>query len=147
MDLENPPRGSVAWWMDRRRNELDLRWEDVYAPAGITNQTLINIRLGKNARSRSKRKVERQLQWEPGSLDDIAAGGSPTPLDSAGTTEGTSAITDRRLRDDPVERAIWAERDASTDARWASIFRYRTWLFTSEHDNDDQRRHPDASAG
>lgn len=48
--------------------------------AGINRQTLYNLRDGRNSNLRSGTKdgIERLLDWAPGSVDAILAGGDPT---------------------------------------------------------------------
>lgn len=76
------PSGRLDEAMDARSLDLDLKWDEVAAAARISPATLRAIRRGTNQPSRrTKRRIETALQWEPGSIDDILAGGQPTPID------------------------------------------------------------------
>jgi len=68
-----------------RRLELDLSQRDAAVRAGISNQTWLNVENGRSANGRSLTKIERALDWPPGTIDAIAAGTDPpsvaaTPL-------------------------------------------------------------------
>lgn len=80
MDLDAPTPGSLAWWIDERRIQLEMLWDEVAAAAGITKQTLITIRKGGRMRTSTKRKLEAVLKWDTGSIDAIAVDQPPTPL-------------------------------------------------------------------
>jgi hypothetical protein len=81
-DMRETFGNDLDLWMDRRRSELGLRWEDVAERAdGVTTQTLREIRGGRRkARSLTKAAIERALQWTPGSIDSILAGGEPANM-------------------------------------------------------------------
>lgn len=64
--------------MEARRLELDLLWERVADMAALSAQGLRDIREGVSIpRSRTRRRIEKALQWAPGSIDIILAGGEP----------------------------------------------------------------------
>lgn len=78
---EQPPH-RLDRIMNVRRLDLDLDWKDVADAAGIAIQTLDAVRKGKNRPTeRTQRRIERALQWAPGSIDAVLAGGDPTPID------------------------------------------------------------------
>src|SRR5690606_42098690 len=58
--------------LDRRRSELGMKWGDVLAVSGLSDQTLLTART-KNATllGLTKARIEKALQWEPGSVDAI----------------------------------------------------------------------------
>jgi len=60
-----------------RRLELDLSQRDAAARAGISNQTWLNVENGRSANERSLAKIERALDWSPGTVDAITAGTDP----------------------------------------------------------------------
>src|SRR5690606_39552535 len=53
-------------YMDRRRSELGMKWGDVLAASGLSDQTLLTART-KNATllGLTKARIEKALQWEP----------------------------------------------------------------------------------
>lgn len=63
--------------MDERRLELGLRWKAVTEKAGITHQTLLQLRKGAEVSDLTVANVERALGWEAGSIRAITAGGDP----------------------------------------------------------------------
>lgn len=75
------PRRRLADLMDDRRIELDLAWEDVARRAGVTGMTLRRVRNNESAPPRrTAHKIDRALEWEPGSVEAILTGGEPTPV-------------------------------------------------------------------
>lgn len=72
---------SLDEWMDDRRTQLRLGWDAVATQAGITRQTLFNLRRGGGSHTATRRSVERVLRWESRSIDAILAGGQPTPIE------------------------------------------------------------------
>lgn len=73
---------TLGWWMEERRGELGLTWEEVAAEAGVSVVTL-----RRNAgddlsgmRVTTKKGIERALRWDSGSVDAITRGGEPTRL-------------------------------------------------------------------
>lgn len=69
--------------LDARRQELDKAWRDIAIDAGISYETLRALRRGDNEPSTlTKRRLERALRWETGSLDEVLAGGEALPLAS-----------------------------------------------------------------
>lgn len=56
-----------------------MRLHHIAGAAGISVPTLTALRKGTNVPTEdTKRGVENALRWEPGSIDDILAGGEPT---------------------------------------------------------------------
>lgn len=71
----------LASLMNDRRLELDMKWDEVAAAARIKPPTLRAIRNGMNRPSDlTARGLDRALDWEPGSVEAILAGGEPTPM-------------------------------------------------------------------
>jgi hypothetical protein len=74
-------RTSLGSYMEDRRIDLQLLWNDVAAASGLTTETLRNIRNGTGGiRPLNKRAIENALKWQPGSIDRILAGEQPIPL-------------------------------------------------------------------
>ncbi|MFF4600606.1 hypothetical protein [Amycolatopsis sp. NPDC001319] len=77
-------RGTAGWWMDDRRGELGMTWDEVAEHAGISVGNLYRIagdpEAARRMRATTKKGLERALQWKRGSIDSIASGGEPTAL-------------------------------------------------------------------
>lgn len=116
-------RQRLASEMDKRRQELDLLWQDVASAGRISAKTLYSVRAdpGTPVTPRTARKIEAGLQWQPGSVSQVLDGGSPHPLDSpAGTPSRPDAVHPEPeddamtlFPDDPAKRAVW--RAATAD--------------------------------
>jgi len=64
--------------MEDRRLSLGLEWRDVAEAANVSYETLRALRRNRQSSSLTKRRTEDALQWAPGSIDAILAGGEPT---------------------------------------------------------------------
>lgn len=65
--------------MEARRLDLRMSWSEVARAAGISPQALRSIRRGDSRPSRlTARALDAALQWEPGSVEVVLAGGAPT---------------------------------------------------------------------
>jgi transcriptional regulator with XRE-family HTH domain len=97
MAIDDAARRRLDEAMDQRRLELGLEWREVAERAGITYETLRAARRGKgNIPPRTRRAIERGLQWSPGSVAELLAGRSPT-RDVAAITEGEVAQGHERI--------------------------------------------------
>lgn len=69
-----------------RREELALTQLEVAAAGGPSNTTLTMIENGltANLTNATAKKLDRGLQWAPGSARAVWFGGDPTPLDTDG---------------------------------------------------------------
>lgn len=77
-------RERLAQHMDDRRLALDLRWADVAEMAGVSTETLRQVRFNESQiRPLTKRGIERALAWRQGSVNAILIGGDPTPDEEA----------------------------------------------------------------
>ena len=75
----------------KRRRELGLTQPDVQergGPSVATQRAIENNRVGRLS-TRMRRALEDALEWEPGSIDAVLAGGSPAPakLEEAASTD------------------------------------------------------------
>lgn len=87
--------------MDRRREELRLTWSEVARLAGVSRETLRQIRTGEGEiRPLTRRGIEDALQWAPSSIDAIMSGGAPTSA-AAGAHSETSAAPSEDEDEDP----------------------------------------------
>jgi transcriptional regulator with XRE-family HTH domain len=74
-------------WMEEVAAELDLSWEEVASRAGMSAVNLRRIRKGQDMPPRTKRKLERALQVDDGSIDAVLAGtAAPTPKTASKAT-------------------------------------------------------------
>lgn len=85
------PRERVALEraMDARRRFLRHSWEDVAREGGVKADTIRAARTGSAPIQQSTRAaIERGLQWQPGSVSAVLAGGDATPLEAIGPQVG-----------------------------------------------------------
>ncbi|MCA1570808.1 MAG: helix-turn-helix transcriptional regulator [Chloroflexi bacterium] len=81
MPSSGPARERLADLMEERRVELGLRWVDVAEAAGITAETLRQVRSGHaDIRPLTARAIEQGLRWKLGSIKAVLAGGEPDVL-------------------------------------------------------------------
>lgn len=81
LPTEPGARQRLAEHMERRRAELNLRWQDVSEAADVSVRALQSVRKGDGElRSLTEAGIERGLQWAPGSVRAILAGGDPAEL-------------------------------------------------------------------
>lgn len=70
--------------MERRRVELRMSWRDVSTAAGMSYEGLRAIRKGdRHPNAVTKGRIEDALQWMPGSVEAVLAGGEVTPAAAA----------------------------------------------------------------
>ena len=78
MSLTTETRQRLAGRMEERRRELRLRWRDVAAAGDIALKTLHSVRTGTaGIAALTEAGIEAGLQWKPGSVRSIVAGGEP----------------------------------------------------------------------
>lgn len=76
--MEKKSHERLDRYINERRLELRLKLNQVADLAGISVPTLTALRKGTNIPTEdTKHGVERALQWTPGSIDRILAGGEP----------------------------------------------------------------------
>ena len=64
--------------VESRRKALDLKQNEL--PKGPSSTTVSQIENGEPAGDLAYKRLEQSLQWSPGSVSSILAGGDPTPL-------------------------------------------------------------------
>lgn len=69
---------TLRWWMDERRGELGLTWQQVADRAGVSTETLYRAADGRQMRTTTRKGIERALEWEPGSVAAVIRGQHPT---------------------------------------------------------------------
>jgi hypothetical protein len=114
MALEHEP-GTLGWWVDDRRAELDMTWNELAERAGLGKETLFRAIQGRPMRTRTKKAIERALQWQSGSIDAIRRGGRPANL-----------VED--IQPDlsvPFEANVWHDTRLTHDDKTAFIREYR----------------------
>lgn len=101
---------TLGWWMDERRGELALTWQQVAEEAGVSTETLYRIADGRQMRTTTKKGVERALRWQRGSVDRILAGGKPVPLpdEASPSTDDVGVASRAPARVDPGS-ATWGD--------------------------------------
>jgi transcriptional regulator with XRE-family HTH domain len=87
--------GTLGWWMDDRRAELNLTWDELVTRSGVSKETLFRAAQGRPMRTTTKKAIERALRWTSTSVDDIRRGGEPTPLPE---DPGNHADSERAIR-------------------------------------------------
>lgn len=80
-----------------RRKELKLTQADVQEAGGPSTATLRLIEGGKHTdfRSSTSGPLDKVLQWQPGSIDHVLAGGEPTPLTDLYVTERAERLLEK----------------------------------------------------
>ena len=63
--------------IDRRRLDCGLRWKDVATEVGVTPQTLLEARKGKQLSDLTSAGIERFMGWAPGSVRRVLNGDDP----------------------------------------------------------------------
>lgn len=144
--MNENPAARLDRIMDARRLELDLDWKEVADLAGISVQTLDVVRKGKNSTVRTKRKIDRALQWVPGEgVEAISAGREPTPDDRLTEPEQLtkrSTLEELAARVAATEQEISALRAERISAN-KEIDALRAELRRTRHDSTGQGRHSD----
>ena len=138
--MADDTRQRLADLMERRRLDLDLRWEDVSRNGGVSLNTLFRARNGSaDILPLTGRKIDKGLRWQPGSIDAILDGGDPTPLPENGGRHRRgpatiAALDDPRIRPyaqqildegfrarNEDEARVWDSDQATEDERLALI--------------------------
>jgi len=113
--------------MNARRLDLGRNWRQIADAAGVSAEALRAIRRGKYQPSElTQRKMEDALQWAPGSVAAVLAGGEPaatnrgrrstdTSLAAAIGAEVRAAIGNERVQVNYVARVLQIDRDAARD--------------------------------
>lgn len=78
MPEQSPQRQRLRSLMEARCEELGLTWTEVAAKGGSSVKTLHSVRTEDHRiQPATQRAIETGLQWAPGSLREIEAGGDP----------------------------------------------------------------------
>lgn len=73
-------RERLNQFMEERRAELGLTWEEVAARSHLAKATIGAIRAGQpTIRTLTQRALEQGLDWAPGSIRAVLQGGQPAP--------------------------------------------------------------------
>lgn len=103
--------GTLGWWMDDRRGELALTWDEVAERANVSPETLRrNAGDPSRMRTTTRKGIERALKWAPGSIDAILDGREPVNAEQEASTEQTRADRIAEL-ESTVERLELMARD------------------------------------
>ena len=93
---------NLRWWMDERRGELGLTWQQAADRAGVSTETLYRAAEGRAMRTTTRKGLERALRWQPGSVDAILRGAGPEPLPAenvAGRLDADAAVLTEQIRE------------------------------------------------
>lgn len=87
-----------------------MTWDQVAAEAGVSTWTLLrHANESSRMRTTTKKGIERALQWSPGSIDKILAGGEPIPFHApSGPDDRDRQIAE--LQQMATELTVYAER-------------------------------------
>lgn len=118
--------------MEKRRLELRMKWTQVADRADLSQAGLGAIRRGERSPSPLTRaRIEHALQWAPGSVDAIMAGGDP--INSAPTSDVSEVV-----REILAERArITASLEELENIRAGGTSAYK--ILAEERDRLDER--------
>jgi transcriptional regulator with XRE-family HTH domain len=89
--------------IERKRLDLGIEYKELAGRAEIAPETLRALRSSGRASSLTKRRLERVLDWEPGSIDAVLSGDDPTPLEASGQASNSEAATLEELRAENAE--------------------------------------------
>lgn len=136
---------TLGWWMDERRGELALTWDQVADVADVSTQTLYSAATGRRMRTTTKKGIERALKWRPGSVDDILNGGEPEPL---ADDEPAERLSEPNPADYPDEheymtQVYWYLRKAYGMSHEAVRRGFDMASTIYERRKDTERRRPD----
>lgn len=110
MDITRTNRARLDALMDERRLDLGLTWRDVAQRAGISYEAIRSLRTGTtDMRSLTLRKLDKALEWQPGSAARVLTGGDPSPLDPQPAPRGDGRPEWAVFPDDPLLEARAAE--------------------------------------
>lgn len=76
---------TLGWWVDERRGELGLTWDQFAEIAGVSAETLRRTAATNGAamRTTTKKGIERALRWAPDYPERISRGTEPVKLAEA----------------------------------------------------------------
>lgn len=102
--MDESPWVTLGQAVGRRRRDLRISARSAAAAAGINRATWATIESGQRRLTPHLRPaVEGALQWAPGSIDAILAGGVPTPLTQEPTTPSSRLAAEvERIRALPL---------------------------------------------
>jgi hypothetical protein len=114
--MDETPRERLANAMADRRRELRLSVRAAAQRAGVDRATWTSAEAAtRRIAEYNYAGIEAALDWEPGSVDQVLAGGTPTPRISSagGTTPTTTAQRDEEVdlvaNDPDLDNAMKAE--------------------------------------
>lgn len=111
MGKESARLTRLGEYMNRRRLELGLHWKDVQEASGLERMTIWRLRATEGPfLALTKAHLEYALDWEPGSVDAILAGGEPTPKPQRSDASSKDKEPEDFFFDEPSElpRDPWA---------------------------------------
>lgn len=134
--MSETPSQRLARLMNARRVRLQRRWNTVAELAGMDPSNLRRIRRGEiEVTDFAAAQIERGLDWEPGSVAAILAGGLPTEK------AAPSRRLDWDLPRDETEREMLGliNRGLSEDTVWEAVDERRAREHIAPLKEDDHR--------
>jgi DNA-binding Xre family transcriptional regulator len=98
-ELPQPPeRVALRQHIEERADELGMNLDDLAEASGLHPETIRRVRKGRARIAVSTRRaLEKALEWQPGSINAILAGGQPMPIE-ANEPQAYMATTDGGLQ-------------------------------------------------
>lgn len=132
-DYRDPvARRRLTTAMDERRDQLGLTWRQVAAAGGLSYETVrVARKVRRDMPPRTRRGIERGLQWPSGAIDRILTG-EPAPTDTP-PARPHMTVVDGGTPDlwDDTERQLWAIEGLTDDEKWDYIRMHRGRQATS----------------
>jgi hypothetical protein len=125
VDITPEARERLDHFMNTRRLELGIPWREVATRAGVSYEALRALRTGPGGTADlTTRKIDAALEWTPGSVARIAAGGDPVELPALQDIGRLGAPSDAEL--DRIERQIGLDLSSlPADLRRALLRHYQ----------------------
>ncbi len=101
MGQELTPRERLAQLLEDRRLDLDMDWTEIAEGAGISTETLRQIRFGSGGSARTFRNIEKVVGWARGSIANTLDGGEPVIDESGPAVLRLRTVSPRQLPPDP----------------------------------------------
>jgi hypothetical protein len=131
--------------MNGRRLTLGLQWKQVAQRAGVSEFHLRRIRQGEyDPRDLTRAELERALEWAAGSIDQVLAGGEPTPLEDRDPADMDWATVEAPEGDFRAIVGHWGELSDFTKQLVLKIAREARVEAEERRRTDDRRRDAEA---
>ena len=127
MDITPEARERLDHFMNSRRLELGISWREVATRAGISYEALRALRVGPGGTADlTARKIDSALEWAPGSVARIAAGGDLREQVPASVTEHLAQVfREIEQQDDGDDVPVLTEEEMRILATFVKMIRTR----------------------